>query len=66
MEDFIEILTKIRESDPQLYLYLFLLYSTGCRGKALREVKFSDLREMPDGRKVIALHETKNNKTFVR
>lgn len=49
-----------------MYTFLFLLYSTGCRGKALREAKFEDLKALPDGRKVIALHESKTNKTFVR
>lgn len=66
METFIDTLIKIKDSDRPMYYYLFLLYSTGCRGKALRDAKFEDLKEMPDGRKVIALHETKTNKTFVR
>lgn len=49
-----------------MYMYLFLLYTTGCRSKALRDAKFSDLKIQADGRYSIALYESKTNKTFVR
>jgi len=44
LEDFISILKQIRKDDKQLFIYLFLLYSTGCRSKALRDAKFSDIK----------------------
>lgn len=44
LEDFIATLEKVKEFDEDMYLYLFLLYTTGCRSNALRQVKFSDFK----------------------
>jgi hypothetical protein len=43
-EDFFKTLEKVKEFDQDMYLYLYLLYSTGCRSAALREVKFDDFK----------------------
>lgn len=43
-EQFLQTLGKIKDSDESMYLYLYLLYTTGCRSNALRKIKFSDFR----------------------
>ena len=64
-DDFINVLKEIRSYDKQLFIYLFLLYSTGCRSKALRNAKFSDIKAHND-RTSLCLYESKTNKSFIR
>ena len=44
LEDFTDTLARVKEFDEDMYLYLYLLYTTGARSNALRAVKFSDFR----------------------
>lgn len=49
-----------------MFLYFFLLFSTGCRSKALRDSRFTDFNKSEDGDCVLSLYESKTNKTFMR
>ena len=48
-----------------LFIYLYILSSTGCRTKALRNARFSDIKKK-DGQAILSLYESKTNTTFVR